>query len=139
LSGDGLGGLWEARSRRFREVHEADGSFAARRAEQRVRWLKAAIDDGIRRRILADEGVRAALEAGEAAVRAGERAPSAVADAILDKLGFGTDPAAGTLSPPIRRRKRDRAQSLVVARLPGSVLRERMRPYDASRLDSARK
>jgi LAO/AO transport system kinase len=92
LSGDGLGDIWE-QIQRFRDVHEANGSFATRRAEQRVRWLKAAIDDGIRRRILADKGVRAALEAGEAAVRAGERAPSAVADAILDKLDFGADPA----------------------------------------------
>ena len=88
LSGDGLDGLWDE-IRRYRDVHEGNGSFAARRAEQRVRWLKAAIDDGIRRRILADAGVRAALEAGEAAVRAGDRAPSAVAEAILDQLGLG--------------------------------------------------
>ncbi|UIJ72803.1 methylmalonyl Co-A mutase-associated GTPase MeaB [Aurantimonas sp. HBX-1] len=91
LSGDGLAGLWQE-ILRFRRVHEADGSFAARRAEQRVRWLKAAIDDGIRRRISADAGIRAALEDGEAAVRAGERAPTAVAEAILDRLGFGTGP-----------------------------------------------
>ncbi|MBB4004964.1 methylmalonyl Co-A mutase-associated GTPase MeaB [Aurantimonas endophytica] len=90
LNGAGLVGLWDE-IRRFRDIHTADGSFASRRADQRVHWLKSAIDDGIRRRILADDGIRTALEAGESAVRAGERAPTAVAEAILDRLGFGTD------------------------------------------------
>ena len=90
LTGAGLEELWQAIGR-YRDVHRASGAFQAKRAEQRVRWLWSSLDAAIRRRVTARESWRRELAAGEAAVRAGERAPSAVAEAILDAIGLPAD------------------------------------------------
>lgn len=86
-AGDGLDELWTA-IRRFRTVHEGDGSFAGRRAGQNVRWMWSMLDEGLRRALLAHPGVREAIIEGEEDVRQGTRAPTAVAKAIL---GLFTD------------------------------------------------
>ena len=89
-TGVGLEELWQT-IQRYGDVHRASGALQAKRAEQRVRWLWASLDAAIRRRIIARENWRRELAAGEAAVRAGHRAPSAVAEAILDAVGLPED------------------------------------------------
>lgn len=82
-TGEGLGELW-ATIARFRAVHEATGAFAERRSEQSVRWMWSMLEEGLRRALLDHPGVAEAIAAGETDLRRGERAPTAVARAILD-------------------------------------------------------
>ena len=81
-TGAGLPGLWTA-IRRFRQVREASGAFAARRAAQNVDWLWSVLGDGLRQALLAAPGIATAIAEGEADARAGRRAPPAIADAVL--------------------------------------------------------
>jgi len=94
MTGAGLDDLWTD-IERFRDIHSRDGSWDDRRAEQRVRWLWTSLDEGLRRRILSGARWRSEITAGEEAVREGERAPSAVAEAILDRLGLPNRPENG--------------------------------------------
>ncbi|MEF2550488.1 methylmalonyl Co-A mutase-associated GTPase MeaB [Aurantimonas sp. A2-1-M11] len=86
-TGGGLDALW-GEIDRFREVHRENGAWDERRAEQRVRWLWSSLDAAIRRRVLSGADWPTEIAAGEAAVRSGGRAPSAVAEDILDHLGL---------------------------------------------------
>ena len=92
-SGEGLDGIWE-QIERFCAIHRETGAFDARRAGQRVRWLWASLDEALRRRVLCGPQWRAGIAEGEAAVRAGTRAPRAVAEAILDRLGLPSAPGS---------------------------------------------
>ena len=93
LSGDGLDDIWQ-RIERFGAIHRDNGAFEARRAEQRVHWMWTSLDEALRRRVLAGDEWRAGMAEGEAAVRAGTRAPRAVAEAILDRLGLPSGSAS---------------------------------------------
>ena len=81
-TGDGLDMLWTTIGR-FRAVHEATGAFADRRAAQNVGWLWSLLGDGLRRTLIAHPGIAAAIAEGEADARAGRRAPTAIAAAVL--------------------------------------------------------
>lgn len=87
MTGTGLDALW-SEIERFRQVHRDNGAWDERRADQRVRWLWSSLDAAIRRRVLSGPNWPAEIAAGENAVRTGERAPSAVAEDILDHLGL---------------------------------------------------
>ncbi|MEX6508731.1 methylmalonyl Co-A mutase-associated GTPase MeaB [Jiella sp. M17.18] len=90
-TGAGLDALWET-VLRHRAVHQANGAWQARRAGQRIGWLKASLDEALRRRVLSGKQARAALAEAEAAVGTGSRAPTAVAEEILDRLGLPGEP-----------------------------------------------
>ncbi|MCB8838822.1 methylmalonyl Co-A mutase-associated GTPase MeaB [Aurantimonas sp. VKM B-3413] len=90
-TGGGLADLWE-RVEEFRRIHRENGAWQKRRAEQRVAWFRARLDEELRRRVLGSREARASLAEAEAAVRSGDRAPEAMADAVLDALGL---PAGG--------------------------------------------
>ena len=92
-TGAGLDELWR-QIERFGATGRESGAFEARRAEQRVRWLWTSLDEALRRRVLAGAEWQAGIAEGEAAVRAGERAPRAVAEAILDQLGLPSGSAS---------------------------------------------
>ena len=92
-TGAGLDEIWRE-IERFGAIHRDNGAFDARRAEQRVRWLWTSLDEALRRRVLAGPEWRAGIADGEAAVRAGTRAPRAVAEAILDRLGLPSGPTS---------------------------------------------
>ena len=90
-TGGGLSELWDT-VEEFRKVHSESGAWQKRRAEQRVAWFRARLDEELRRRVLGSRKARTGVAEAEAAVRAGERAPEAMADAVLDALGL---PAGG--------------------------------------------
>ncbi|WP_224007933.1 methylmalonyl Co-A mutase-associated GTPase MeaB [Aureimonas sp. SA4125] len=81
-TGEGLAELWSAISR-FCGVAEGAGTFAGRRAGQNVRWMWTMLDEALRRALLDHDGVAAAIAEGEADIVRGIRAPTAVAQAIL--------------------------------------------------------
>ncbi|MBC8130338.1 MAG: methylmalonyl Co-A mutase-associated GTPase MeaB [Rhizobiaceae bacterium] len=81
-TGDGLDDLWGAIVR-FRSAHEVADQFEARRAGQNVSWMWSMLDDGLRRALLDQPGMKAAIGEAEAEVRAGTRAPTAVAVGLL--------------------------------------------------------
>jgi LAO/AO transport system kinase len=69
--GTGLREVWEAITG-HRAALEADGQLAERRARQQRRWLRALLDETILQEFHSRPGVREALAAAEADVRAGE-------------------------------------------------------------------
>lgn len=62
LRGEGIAAFW-SEVERHRDTMHACGQFAARRAEQAVRWLTSLIDHALRERFNAQPAVRAALPA----------------------------------------------------------------------------
>lgn len=89
LEGTGLSELW-SEIERHRDVHRTNGSLSRRRAEQREAWLEASLEEALRRRVLSGAAAQRALEAARQDVREGGRAPSALAENLLDALGIGT-------------------------------------------------
>ncbi len=82
LTGDGLDEMW-GHIARHREALSASGEWSARRAEQRVRWLWRAIEDGLLAEFRRDPAVRAGLDAAEQQVRSGAATPDEVAAQLL--------------------------------------------------------
>jgi LAO/AO transport system kinase len=70
---------------RHRAWLDEHGGLAAKRLEQRVEWTRALVRDRLLAR-LAAPGLRAAISAAEAAVRAGEVTPDQAATRILAAL-----------------------------------------------------
>lgn len=83
LEGSGLPEIWE-RVEAHRTALTGSGEWDARRAEQRVRWMWRAIEDGLTARFRADDSVAARLGEAERRVRDGEAAPDDVAAELLD-------------------------------------------------------
>jgi LAO/AO transport system kinase len=69
-SGAGIGEIW-AEIERFRAEMSASGVFAARRRAQARDWVHTLVEDYLRSRFYAHQGVRAALPGIEQAVMAG--------------------------------------------------------------------
>jgi len=85
MSGAGLEALW-AEIEAQRAALEDSGELAVLRREQKVRWMWAEIEDGLRRAFRSNPSVAARLPALEAQVRAGTTTPSAAAAALLAGL-----------------------------------------------------
>jgi len=82
VTGDGLVELW-ALAAEHRAALEQSGDWERQRAEQRVGWMHAALEAGLRARFEADAGVAAARDALEASVRDGSVSPDAAAAKLL--------------------------------------------------------
>ncbi|MGQ0566065.1 MAG: methylmalonyl Co-A mutase-associated GTPase MeaB [Gemmobacter sp.] len=88
LEGQGLEAVWQA------IVELADwrrdrGHGAARRAAQALRWYRDEVQAGLLALLAGRADVRAAMAAGEAAVRDGTTSPDAAAAAVLARLAQG--------------------------------------------------
>jgi len=81
-TGDGLNDVW-AQVSRHRSMMEADGSFAARRADQQVSWMWSAVDDALLRTFRRRPDVRDLAAAAEAELRAGTITPGIAARRLL--------------------------------------------------------
>jgi LAO/AO transport system kinase len=88
LTGAGLDAIWEAIVG-HRALLESSGSWVARRQEQNLRWMWAAVERGLLAAFSADSGVEAALARAEPGVRQGAIAPDRAAADLL--LAFGVD------------------------------------------------
>ena len=87
LTGEGLDALWskiEDHHRRF----EAKGLITERRRRQDVKWMWAMVQDRLQARLRHDPALKARTPALEAAVAAGELAPTLAADEIAQALGL---------------------------------------------------
>ncbi|MCQ8780851.1 methylmalonyl Co-A mutase-associated GTPase MeaB [Mangrovibrevibacter kandeliae] len=82
LTGTGLPELWREIEEQ-RDARTEGGAFEARRRAQDVRWLHALLEEGLRRRFLADPTLRAALSQAEQDIAAGSRSAPAAAEALL--------------------------------------------------------
>ncbi|RDJ23025.1 methylmalonyl Co-A mutase-associated GTPase MeaB [Bosea caraganae] len=87
LTGDGLDGLW-AKIRDHRTRHETNGLITKKRRRQDVKWMWAMVEDRLQARLRHDPALKARIPALEAAVGAGEMAPTAAADEIAGALGL---------------------------------------------------
>jgi LAO/AO transport system kinase len=81
-TGDGLDDVW-AQVSRHRSTREADGSFAARRADQQVSWMWSSIDDALLRSFRRRPAVRDLAATAEAELRAGTITPGIAARRLL--------------------------------------------------------
>ncbi len=93
LTGDGLDVLWD-HVITHRRLMSASGELGARRADQRVRWMRAMLTERMRARLAA--GVAGLLADLEAQVRADELTPTAAVDRLMAAFGGSTD--AGDLA-----------------------------------------
>ncbi|WP_038361360.1 methylmalonyl Co-A mutase-associated GTPase MeaB [Bosea sp. UNC402CLCol] len=87
LTGEGLDALWskiEDHHHRF----EAKGLITERRRRQDVKWMWAMVQDRLQARLRHDPALKARTPALEAAVAAGELAPTLAADEIAQALGL---------------------------------------------------
>ena len=85
-TGDGLNALW-AHVTEHRRLMSASGELAARRADQRVRWMHAMLTDRLRARLTTR--VQDQLSDLEAQVRADTLTPTAAADQLMQAFdGF---------------------------------------------------
>ncbi len=87
VQGDGMSELWDA-VLEHRVALTATGEWEQRRGEQRVHWLRQAIDDGLRDVLRRDPGARQQLDGLEPSVRRGDTTPEAAAARVLERL-FG--------------------------------------------------
>ncbi|RMD91011.1 MAG: methylmalonyl Co-A mutase-associated GTPase MeaB, partial [Alphaproteobacteria bacterium] len=87
-TGEGLDRLGEAIATHRRVLAEA-GLLEARRRRQQVKWMWALLEDALLERFRAAPQVAAILEETERAVAAGERAPAAAAEALLEAFLSG--------------------------------------------------
>jgi LAO/AO transport system kinase len=87
LNNAGLDLLW-AQVQRHREVMEANGQRAARRAGQNARWMWAMVRDRLDRAFREAPAVAGLAPALEERVRAGETPASAAADELLAAFGL---------------------------------------------------
>ena len=79
LSGEGVAAVWSM-VQHYREVHQANGAWAARRRAQDRRWMWDLVEEGLRRELHARRAGAAAAAAAEVAVTEGrEPAPLAAA------------------------------------------------------------
>ncbi|MFQ5348702.1 MAG: methylmalonyl Co-A mutase-associated GTPase MeaB, partial [Rhodothalassiaceae bacterium] len=86
--GEGLDRLEQAIAA-HRRVLAGTGLLAEKRRRQQVKWMWALLENALLERFRADPQVAAILEDTERAVAAGERAPAAAADALLEAFLAG--------------------------------------------------
>jgi LAO/AO transport system kinase len=86
VTGAGLDEMWAA-IEAHREALEGVGAWTARRQEQCVRWMWAAVERGLLAAFAADPGVKAALARLEAGVREGSIPPDRAASELLAAFG----------------------------------------------------
>jgi LAO/AO transport system kinase len=87
LTGDGLAQLWDAVLDHKRRLSET-GALAARRREQRVRWMWSKLQDRLRGRLAADPKLRARLPQLERDVAEGRLSPELAVDDLVATLGL---------------------------------------------------
>jgi LAO/AO transport system kinase len=87
LTGQGLDGLW-SKVEDHRARHEARGLVAEKRRRQDVKWMWAMVQDRLQAKLRHDPVLKARAPALEAAVGAGELAPTVAADDIATALGL---------------------------------------------------
>jgi LAO/AO transport system kinase len=87
LTGDGIGGLWEA-VLDHRARLTASGALEARRREQRVKWMWSMLEGRLLARLRTDPALKARLPAIEAAVAQGRMSPALAADEIAAVMGL---------------------------------------------------
>jgi LAO/AO transport system kinase len=83
LQGAGIDEIWAAIEAHGQAL-TASGEWDQNRAEQRVRWLWRAIDEGLRQALREDPGIAAQLQAAENEVRSGAATPDDVAHRLLE-------------------------------------------------------
>ena len=88
LTGDGVGNLWDQVTE-HRRIMSASGELAARRADQRVRWMHAMLDERMRARLGAK--VRDLLGRLEADVRSDRLTPAAAVDRLMEAADTPAD------------------------------------------------
>lgn len=88
LTGDGLNALW-GHVLEHRRLMSASGELAARRADQRVRWMHAMLAERLRARLAVS--VQDLLADLEAQVRSDELTPPAAADQLMAAFDGSTD------------------------------------------------
>jgi len=93
LTGAGVAEAWNALAR-LAAARRASGGFAARRRAQAERWFSDAVESGLLARLVADPAVVARRAELSRAVAAGELAPEAAAEALIDAV------AAACPAPP---------------------------------------
>ncbi len=82
LTGAGIAEIWSSVGE-FIETTKRSGHFERRRAEQRVDWLRSALEGKLRAYLYGNQAVQAALPEIEAAVKAGELPAAAAAETLL--------------------------------------------------------
>jgi LAO/AO transport system kinase len=87
LTGEGLAQLWDTILDHKRRL-SATGALAARRREQRVRWMWAELQDRLRGRLAADPKLKAKLPQLERDVAEGRLSPELAVDDIVATLGL---------------------------------------------------
>ncbi|RRD57343.1 methylmalonyl Co-A mutase-associated GTPase MeaB [Comamonadaceae bacterium OH2545_COT-014] len=95
LRGDGVEPFWQALSE-FRQISQANGRWQQRRQQQATRWMWERIENGLKTAFRAHPQVQAQLPALQAAVLAGQCAPSVAARQLL--AAFGTEAAPAVLA-----------------------------------------
>ncbi|MDI3471001.1 MAG: methylmalonyl Co-A mutase-associated GTPase MeaB [Pseudolabrys sp.] len=81
LTGSGVPDLW-TRIMSYRDKTTASGELAARRREQQVKWMWSMLEERMMARLRSDPAVRARLRQAEAAVAAGQLAPTLAVEEI---------------------------------------------------------
>jgi len=87
LTGTGLDALW-GKIEEHRARFEAKGLIAEKRRRQDVKWMWALVQDRLQAKLRHDPGLKARTPKLEAAVAAGEMAPTLAADEIARALGL---------------------------------------------------
>lgn len=87
LTGDGLDTLW-GKIDDHRARHEAKGLVAEKRHRQDVKWMWAMVEDRLRAKLRDNPDLKARTPVLEAAVAAGNLAPTMAADEIAQALGL---------------------------------------------------
>ncbi len=87
LNGDGLDGLWST-LREHRQWLERTGRLERHRENQRVGWMWALVDTGLRDAVRRHPAVASRLAAIEEDVRSGRTSPSSAADIVLGAFGI---------------------------------------------------
>jgi LAO/AO transport system kinase len=82
LLGEGIDAVWET-VQEHREIMEASGARAAKRAAQAGAWMWAEISDGLLRRFKAHPEVARELQSLEREVRSGRSTPTAAARRLV--------------------------------------------------------
>ncbi|MEM7443564.1 MAG: methylmalonyl Co-A mutase-associated GTPase MeaB [Pseudomonadota bacterium] len=81
----GIGEVWQEIGR-FVDLSRGSGAFERRRSQQAKSWLWADIGDSLLDRFRRNKSVRSALAEAEAAVIAGEAAPTKLSQDLLDRF-----------------------------------------------------
>src|SRR6056297_847934 len=82
MTGFGIDGIWEV-VEAFLKHTKNSGFFQERRHTQAIDWMKAMIEEYLKKIFYEDEGVKAVFEAGQGAVKTGEVTPTTGAQKLI--------------------------------------------------------